>query len=115
MAGKDISLRSALEGRKTGRTPLHAGLDSPGRTGDLQRVSAASVAAQGGRGGAGAVCARVARRRRAIADCGGDAGGCAPATGGGEQADRRRVGKNSGPAAGRSFETARTDAADEGD
>ena len=108
------SCSTRLGGARSKRNCDFCRICSPGWSGGLQRLSAAPAAATSGSGRARALCARTARRRRAVADCSGNAGGRVAASGGGGISPLdRRTGPHPGSAAGGSPQVARTDAADE--
>src|ERR1017187_9891863 len=99
-----------------GRAALSARFISPGGASRLQRLPAAPAEAAGGGGGARALCPGTARWSGAVADCGGDAGGCTEAPGGDHaRGGGRGTGPDPGPAARGSSEAAGTNAADEVD
>jgi hypothetical protein len=82
VAGTSVRVRSGVAWGHARRVALSAGFAPPGGAGSVQRLSAASVAAPGWGGGAGALRPGTARWSGAVADRGGDAGGRSAASGG---------------------------------
>ena len=71
--GRIFFLEPALDRRDYRRAAFPAGTGSPDWSGGVQRVSAAAPAIAGRGPGTRPLCPRTARRRGAVADCGGDA------------------------------------------
>ena len=112
--GRIFFLDPSLNGRDDGRAALPSGVGTPDRSGGIQRLSVATLAAAGWSPGARPLCPRTARWRGAVADCGGNASGCAAAPIFNPGRDRTRgTGPDSGIAARRGSQAAGTDAADE--
>ena len=113
--GRVFLFNPSWRGEKQEELRFLAGSGASGRAGCLQRLSSAPVATAGGSSRTCTLCAGTARWRRAVADCGGNAGGCVAAAIGRRQANRIGIRPYSGTAARRSAEAAGTDAADESD
>src|ERR1700680_1319487 len=116
MAGESLCVRPVVAGGNTRRAAFSAGFAPAGGAGSVQRLPAAPPETASWGGGARAICAGTARWSGAVADRGGDAGGCSSAS------DRdftgrggRRTGPHSGFVARGGSEAAGTDAADEVD
>ena len=114
MVGANFLSAAGVDRRNYRRVAVPAGTGPADWSGGVQRVSVATSAIAGRGPGARALCPRTSRWRGAVADCGGNAGGCAAAPVGDQVGGRSgRTGPNSGTVAGRSSEAAGTDAADE--
>ena len=114
--GRVLVFDPVVAWRHAGAAALSARFVPASWAGGLQRLPAAPAEAPCQCGGTRALRPGTARWRGAVADRGGDAGGCAPAPGGNDAGcGRWRAGPDSRFVAGRSSQAARIDAANEVD
>ena len=90
MVGPNFLSGTSADGRDHGRAAFPAGTGTADWPGGVQRVSAAALAVAGRGPGTRTLCPRTSRWRGAVADRGGDAGGCAAAPVGDQVGSRSR-------------------------